>query len=229
MAALEAEIDNLRTAVDYGLETGDVDLVKQITLALPIYWDIRGLVREERAWLERALALDDTRDRTRQLLLSHLARVCYAQGDHVAATEAADEVAKLANELGGVTDRWTELRDEALAALDNGRLDEAEALFRERLDLGIALDNGVGISSSRLNLAYIETKRDRYEDAEEWLNANLPFVRSRGQARCEATTLAYLATTRINSSKPDESGDYALPGGRPLSPDPGSADDHMVP
>ena len=210
VAALEQEIDNLRSAVDYGLGTGDVDLVRGITLSLPIYWDVRGLAREGRAWLDRAIALDETRDRTRQRLLYHLAQVCYAQGDHVAATQAADEVAKLANELGGAVDRWTELREKALEALDNGRLDEAEALFRERLDVAVSIDNGVGISSCRINLALIDTRRERYDDAEAWLTQNLPFVRSRGQARCEATTLAGLADARIKLAKPDEGGDYAL-------------------
>ena len=210
VAALESEIDNLRTAVDYGLETGAVDLVRSITLALPIYWAVRGRAREERAWLERAIALDEARDRTRQRLFYHLAQVHYAMGDHTAATEAADEVAKLANELGGALDRWTELREKALDALDNDRLDEAEVFFRERLELGIAIDNGVGISSCRINLALIDHRRERYEDAEGWLMENLRFVRSRGQARCEANTLAGLAATRINLSKPDDAADYAL-------------------
>ena len=144
------------------------------------------------------------------MLTYHLAQTCYAQGDHETATVLSDEVAKLATELGGAPDRWTELREMGFDALDNGRLDEAASLFRERLEMAIALDNGVGTSACRINLALIETRRSRFDEAEDWLNVNLPFVRSRGQARCEANTMAGLAATRLYQSSPEQGGDYAL-------------------
>ena len=80
VSVLETEIDNLRAAIEYGLEAGDAELVRAITVALPMYWIVRGFYAEARAWLERALGLTDAEDDTRRRLLSALGTIAYAQG-----------------------------------------------------------------------------------------------------------------------------------------------------
>jgi predicted ATPase len=194
---LESEINNLRAAVDFGLSNGDTNLVREITVALPFYWLVRGLYTEGRSWLDRALALDDAHDQTRRRLLSNLGIIAYIQGDHVTAVEATDAAAVLAVELGGATERMALLRDLASTELMKPDYDAAEALYTERLGLAIELDNGVSTSACRLSLAYIANKTQRQDLAEALLNENLRFVRSKGQTRCEATTLADLATIRL--------------------------------
>ncbi|MEX2212146.1 MAG: adenylate/guanylate cyclase domain-containing protein [Gaiellaceae bacterium] len=195
--AFEVEIDNLRGAVAFGLEADDAELVREITAALPTYWIARGLYTEARAWLDRALALDDAEDDTRRRLLSALGTIAYAQGDYVAAIEASDDAASLAASLGGATARLDLLREQALAALRKGDLETAASAFRERLDVAVAADNGVATSSCRLNLASIANKTGRHDRAQALLAENLPFVRSKGQARCEAYTLAGMAETMV--------------------------------
>jgi non-specific serine/threonine protein kinase len=204
VSALTRDIDNLRAAVDYGLATDDAQLVRKITASLPVYWMLRGQYTEGRAWTERALGLDAVEDDIRRRLLSALGSLAYAQGDHVAAIAASDEAANLAARLGGATERLDLLREQALAALRKGELDDAERLFVERLEVAIAVDNGVGTSSCRLNLTSIANARGRHARAEELLAENLPFVRSRGQARCEAYTLVGLAETALHVGRIDE-------------------------
>jgi predicted ATPase len=111
VAELEAEIDNLRTAVEFGLQSGDVESVREVTASLPMYWLVRGLYGEARAWLERALALSEVEDDTRRRLLSALGTIAYVQGDHEAAVEASDAAAALAAQLGGATERLDLLRE----------------------------------------------------------------------------------------------------------------------
>ena len=193
VSVLEAEIDNFRAAIEYGSAAGDVELVRGITVALPMYWVVRGFYGEGRAWLERALALTDAEDDTRRRLLSALGTIAYAQGDHEVAVAASDEAAALAAELGGATDRLDLLREQAFAAMRNADFEAAERHFRERLAVAIEVDNGVAVSSCRLNLSYIANQTERHDVADELLAENLPFVRSKGQARCEAHTLAALA------------------------------------
>jgi tetratricopeptide (TPR) repeat protein len=190
VAVLEREIHNLRAAVDFAIRDGDVELVRTITVALPMYWRFRGLFTEARAWLDRALELSEVEDDTRRRLLSALGTVAYAQGDLVVAKAASDRAASLAAELGGATDRLDLLREQGWAAIRDGDLESAEALFRERFDLAVAVDNGVAISSCRLNLATIANLGGRHDAAEELLAENLPFTRSRGQVTCETVTLA---------------------------------------
>ena len=210
VSELEKEMDNLRAAVELGLRRGDVDLVREITVALLMYWVVRGRYAEGRSWLERALALDGVEDDIHRRLLSALGTVAYAQGDHQAAVAASDEAAELASRLGGATDRLELLGEQGFAALRKDDFAGAEKLLRERLALAIAVDNGVTTSSCRLNLAYIANKLERHAGAEELLAENLSFVRSKGQARCEAYTLAGIAETAILRNVAEDATDEAL-------------------
>jgi predicted ATPase len=208
VAVLEADIGNLRSALSFGLESGDHDVVRSIVAALPMYWLMRGRLSEARSWLERALAIDPVRDDLRRRLLSSFAVVASMQGDHVAAVTAADGAADLASELGGATDRMEQLRELGFAALLKGDYATAEPLYEELFALSVEVDNGVRTSASRLNLATIANRTDRHDRAEQLLRENLPFVRGRGQSRCEATTLAMLAETAIHK---DEAGSASEP------------------
>lgn len=212
VAALETDSSNLRAAVEFGLEAGEPAVVREITASLPMYWTVRGLYSEARSWLERALALGDLEDDTQRRLLSGLGTIAYAQGDHSAAVAASDGAASLATRLGGATERLDLLKEQALAALRKNDFDAAETLFRERLDVAIAVDNGVGTSSCRLNLAYIANKTRHHDRAEALLAENLSFVRSRGQTRCEAHTLAGIAETMVYRDRPQGCAEEALLG-----------------
>lgn len=202
VSILAADIDNLRAAVAFALEVGETHAVREITAALFMFWVMRGLYAEGRAWLERAVALDGTPDETRRRLLSSLAMLAYEQRDYVAATDASDAAAALAADLGGATEELALMREEAFAALMNGELEKAEQLFDQRMRAAIAADNGVATSSCRLNLVTIANKTSRHDRAEQLLSENLPFVRSKGQARCEAYTLAGYAETAFHAGRP---------------------------
>jgi len=210
VAAMGAEIDNLRTAVDFGIETGDATLVRGITVALPMYWIMRDRYAEARAWLERALTASDAQDETRVRLLLALAETAYRQGDHPAAIAASDEAADLTMRLGGVTDRFQDLKRRAGRAWETGKLEEAEALYGEAFDAAVEVDNGVGMSSCRLGLAGLANQAGRHERADSILQENLPFVRGRGQSRCEAFTLAGLAETAVYRELPEPAADWAV-------------------
>jgi predicted ATPase/class 3 adenylate cyclase len=214
VSVFEVEIDNLRAAVATGLETGDVDLVREITASLPMYWIVGGLYTEARSWLERALALGDEQDETRRRLLSALGTIAYSQGDHAVAVAASDEAASLAMRLGGATERFQLIKDRARGAGMRGEIENAEKLWQEALDEATAVDNGVGMSSCRLNLAVLANKASRHDRAEALLYENLPFVRTRGQTRCEANTLAGIAETSIYRDRPQDAAEDALGGMR---------------
>ncbi|HUG49223.1 MAG TPA: adenylate/guanylate cyclase domain-containing protein [Candidatus Limnocylindria bacterium] len=197
VARLEADINNLRAAADFGLATGDRELLRSITSALPMYWLMRGLYAEARAWLERALAVDDARDESRRRLLSALGTIAYAQGDSETAIAASDEAAALATALSGAGDIAASLRERALAAWRKRDYSEAEPLFRQRLEWALAVGNGVAASSCRLMLAQIAINTGRLDEARPLLVENLRFVRSKGQARCEAYTLAAISDVGV--------------------------------
>ncbi len=207
---LEPEVDNLRAAVAYGLRAGDTALVRAIAVALPMFWVMRGRVAEGRAWIERALDLDPSEDDTRRRLLSGLAMLAYMAGDYAAATGAADDAAALATQLGPSIGRTAQLRTQIAAAMAHEDYATAEPLYEELLEVARAEGNGVRTSACRINLAYIANRTGRHERAEALMLENLPFVRSRGQARCEANTLVTLAETNTYLDRPATSANYAV-------------------
>ena len=214
VAMMAAEIDNLRAAVDFGIDSGDAALVRSITVALPMYWLMRDRYAEARIWLERALAISDVEDETRVRLLLALATMAYRQGDHPTAIVASDDAADLTMRLGGVADRFQDLKLRAGRALETGKFDEAEVLYREAFGAAVEVDNGVGMSSCRLNLASIANQTGRHEGADSILQENLPFVRGRGQSRCEAFTLMGLAETAVFRKLPEPAAEWATSGAR---------------
>jgi predicted ATPase/DNA-binding XRE family transcriptional regulator len=214
VSVLAADIGNLRAAVEYGLTAGDIQLVRETTAALRMYWFVRGFYTEARTWLDRALALDATRDRTRQRLLSALGSIAYEQGDHRTAVAASDEAGRLAMELEGVVSRFESLDAQGDAALMKGDLRAAEELYWQALAVALEADNGVGASSCRLGIVWVANRTGRYDDAEELLAENLPFVKARGQSRCEGYTLYYMADTDRWRGRPGDRPEVALLGAR---------------
>ena len=195
VAVLTADIANLRAAAEFGLGTGDTQVVRQITAALHTYWDVRGLYTEARSWQDRALALTDVQDLTRQRLLSAQACTTRTQGDYMAAQAASDEAASLAMTLAGETELYESLQARASAATSKDDLRTAEVLLQEALGVALAAGNGVGTSACRLGLARMANQQGRHDDADDLLAENLPFVRGLGQIRCEGFTLAFMADT----------------------------------
>ena len=63
-------------------------------------------------------------------------------------------------------------------------------------------------------MAVIANKTSRHERARNLLEENLPFVRARGQTRCEATTLSGLAETSLYLGRPDDGVEAAFSAAR---------------
>jgi predicted ATPase/class 3 adenylate cyclase len=213
-AWLEADIDNLRAAVAFALEIEATQIVRDVTLALRLYWIDRGSLAEARSLLERALALDDVEDLTKRRLYSVLGTVAYMQGDHIAAVEASDAAGELAMKLAGVGERFEELDALADAAMMREDWASAEALLEEALAEAESANNGVGMSACRLGLADLAMDANRLDRAESLLDENLPFVRSRGQTRCEGFTLLSLSRMTALKGASADASDHAVGGAR---------------
>jgi ATP/maltotriose-dependent transcriptional regulator MalT len=130
------------------------------------------------------------------------------------AVAASDEAASLAMQLGGVTERFEALQARATAAVMSGDLEAGKALLQDALDVALDVDNGVGTSWCRLNLASVANRTGRHDQADELLDENLPFVRARGQTRCEGYTLAGMADTTVLRGRPGDCAASALLGAR---------------
>ena len=150
-----------------------------------------------RSWQDRALALSDMQDVTRQRLLSALAGFARMQGDYLTAQAASDEAASPAMALAGEMELFESLLARFRSARSKDDLRTAEALLTEALGVALAAGNGVGTSACRLGLVSVANRQGHHDEADDLLAENLPFVRGLGQIRCEGYTLGYVADTSV--------------------------------
>jgi non-specific serine/threonine protein kinase len=136
---LEAEHDNLRAAIQWGLSTSPVTGL-ELTSALWWFWHYRGYWSEGRQWLERALGQADGRasPRARAKALYGLGALSWLLGDLVSARDILEESTGLSGETGDKPSlayaltflgRTVEIIGEVAPA--RALLEESVAIFRE--------------------------------------------------------------------------------------------------
>ncbi|HHW86424.1 MAG TPA: helix-turn-helix domain-containing protein [Chloroflexi bacterium] len=89
---LARNLDNLRAALRYWIDAGAHEAVR-LAAALREFWYARGHLREGRAWLAQALAVDTVSDAARGYALLSAGQLAHNLGDH------ADAHARLAEAL----------------------------------------------------------------------------------------------------------------------------------
>jgi predicted ATPase/DNA-binding CsgD family transcriptional regulator len=84
---LDQEHDNLRLALRWACEAGESDVGPRLAGALWRFWQVRGYLREGRAWLERLLASAMPAERTsaRARALNAIGFLAFLQGDYATA------------------------------------------------------------------------------------------------------------------------------------------------
>jgi DNA-binding CsgD family transcriptional regulator/tetratricopeptide (TPR) repeat protein len=194
---LAAEHDNLRAALAWAIETGEVDLALGLAGALWRFWWTRGYLTEGRRWLEAALALASPDTVGRAKALHAAGSLAQEQGDHeqataylergLAAARAAQDrliAARCLNELGFI-------------ARDRGAYEQADRSFGEALALCREAGDRRGVAVSLANLggvALLQSDVDRAEAA--FVEAAAAF-RAAEDRRSEATALSCLADVAV--------------------------------
>ena len=148
LARLEADHDNLRTALAWSLEHGPHDVAAQLCGALWRFWYLRGYLVEGRGWLKQALAPDKLlSDTARARALYGAANLAWFQGDFAGARSLASGSVALWRRLGDPHGLGQALAILGLAqgyqgdqALAHSLLEESLAIFRQLGDdWGLAL------------------------------------------------------------------------------------------
>jgi predicted ATPase len=136
---LDSEHDNLRGALRFTIDSGDVDSVLQLE-GLPRFWRMQGHFGEGRRWLEEALARGGDAAALRAKGLRTLAVLAHDQGDASVAIQAAEEALSIFRTRGDVADIISGLNALGMAVGDRelqtaGRyFKEAEQLARDSAD-----------------------------------------------------------------------------------------------
>ncbi|MGP3776384.1 ATP-binding protein [Streptomyces sp. SDT5-1] len=127
---LTTELDNVRTALEFGLDRPAGRAATELSGALWFFWHCCGFTREGLHYLERALARDTERSRARARVLWVCSLVLSTLGDTRSAEARAVESADVAAYLGD-TEAAAEARAmAAFAAVISGDTQRAQELAR---------------------------------------------------------------------------------------------------
>jgi predicted ATPase len=198
-ALLEEDHNNLRAALRWAQEGGNLDLGLRLAGALWYFWQVQGHLNEGRAWLEGLLALADAPDQGSVTpmawaeALNCAAWLAYIQTDYAAATHMAEHARTLSQGLAGRYDRAFALTTLAMVAMDQNDYEHATALQEEALALYRAESNDPAISASLNNLGLLAGLQGDFTRASALLEERVARARERGDRRGAAVSLDNLA------------------------------------
>jgi non-specific serine/threonine protein kinase len=133
---LEAEHPNLRAALTWLVEHGEVLALVRLASALWQFWYQHGHFREGRLWLEQAMErANDVPPTLRAGLLYKTGALAHYQGDEERAVALLEEGLALSREVGGTWATPYVLMTLGLITVDQGHYAEAVPLLEEALPI----------------------------------------------------------------------------------------------
>jgi predicted ATPase/DNA-binding CsgD family transcriptional regulator len=131
---LEIEHPNLRSALSWMREAGDVAQLLELAGNLCFFWELRGHIREGREWLEWGLGQDATvPPAARAAGQISLAGILFQQGEFTRALELCDDSIRLYHEIGDVIGVAHACESAIPNAHNAGQLDRAASYMVQAL------------------------------------------------------------------------------------------------
>jgi hypothetical protein len=209
---LERDRSNLRSALDWLIQSREAEAALRLAAAMGKFWYIRGYLTEGREQLEAALALPGSSHRpsTRAAALVQLAELAILQGDRERAIPLVHEVLALQRELGDL--RGVNRSYWNLARIQPGwepaTLRNAEALLEHALAIARAVEDRLGVANALLQLGRIASiDRDHTKARLCWEESEREFRGLGFQGRGLANCLAYLAEHAVQRGAHDAARD----------------------
>jgi non-specific serine/threonine protein kinase len=199
---LEREHDNVRAALRWALEDGDLLVGLRLASTLRRFWWRRGYLSEGRRWLVDLLARGDHEPGVRETAewataLGAAGYLAWAQADYSAALSYhRDAIA-----------RWVELKEpRGLAAAEGflgttlsskGELGSARPVLEHSLAGWRRLGHAIGTANSLFQLGLIALFEQRFADAGDLLNEALSLHREAGSVNDAAYDITMLGTLAV--------------------------------
>ncbi|CAA9497686.1 MAG: hypothetical protein AVDCRST_MAG12-2460 [uncultured Rubrobacteraceae bacterium] len=188
---LETEYGNLRVALAWALERGEVDQGLWFGGALGEFWYMGGNLGEGRRWLEAALVnggdAPPTPSRTKALLRAGW--IAWEQGDYEGSAALSTEALALARGSGDEAGAITALSSLGWAALLADEVERASALAEEALALGRALEDAGGMARALLVLGLAAVVSGDYGRGAALHEESLALARRAGDGLAMALSL----------------------------------------
>jgi predicted ATPase/DNA-binding CsgD family transcriptional regulator len=199
---LDREVDNIRAALAFALESGRAQSVLRIGVCLAQFWGVRGLLRQESVWLDQALALPTegiaepvTDPALVARALGMLGIVAFEAGDYPLARERLEASLGMRRELGDRFGIANMLNNLALIATGEGDHAQARALHEESIAVRRALGSERAVGSALVNLGDTLNSLGEHGQARAAFEEALAMAGRQGDPRVHAHALNNLAET----------------------------------
>ena len=204
-AQLDDEHDNLRAALTWAAETGEVELEVRLVVAARWFWTVRGYLSEGRRFFEGALERAAAAPKPlRATALAHGAIFPYRQGATSVAKQQWEEALALFRELEDPDGIGRVTGDLGGVAVAEGDLDRAVELYEEALQLFREQDNRVRVGIALSNLGAIENMRHEPEAAVRYYDEAVELQRQIGANDNLAISLHNVSRSLITLGRLEE-------------------------
>ena len=212
---LEADYDNLRTALAWAEEHDDAEVGLGICAAMWRFWLIRGHLSEVRERLEKVLALASAQApaKSRARVLNGLGTIIHEIGDFNAARHPLEESLQIWRTLGDKAGTASVLNNLSWIAAMLGDNDASVSMAEESLLIHRELGNKRGIAVALHNMSFVALQQSRIADARGLLHESMQLRQAIGDIRgvsYEQTMLAWVEMFDGNNEKARELVDTAL-------------------
>ena len=178
---LAAEHDNLRAALGWARDQGDVEMWLRLAGALAWFWVPRGDFAEGRAWLDGALAAGtEATPAARARALRGAALLAAYTGDYVAVRPLLEEAIALAPTVGDVRTQARSLATLCLSAALAGDAVAVATTGERALGLGRALGDVWVVGQALWSIALMDWREGRLETARRRADEGLALARATG-------------------------------------------------
>jgi predicted ATPase/DNA-binding SARP family transcriptional activator len=204
LARIEDEHDNVRAALVYALESGEVTLALRLVVGIRRFWQIHGYLAEGAQSLRSALtATEGTPSELRANAFNMLGILAGEQGDFDAAYREFTAAAGEARAVGATRALASALVNLGNLAFFSGDLDAARDLYRESIEHFTALGDTRGQAQAQENIGLLSLTADDAGEAVTWLAA------ARAQASEVGDELEVARATRSLAGANIELGNFA--------------------
>ena len=195
---LQHENENLRAALEWSLDHGDVVIAARLCRALWRFWYTCGYFDEGLQWTERILGAGQAlRPGLRADVLCAAAALAYRHGDLPRAETLAEECLTLQDEAGDKHGRAMALIYVGYAEQESGRLAQARAHLEESLAVFRSQNDTFGMALVTIGLAQAVYDQGDYPTARRLFEEALELARRRGDLDTIATALINLGWMKI--------------------------------
>jgi non-specific serine/threonine protein kinase len=192
---LGADHDNLRTALDWGLGSGESAATLQMAAALGLMWVYIGQVTEGREWIERGLATaGGLPDIVRARALGAMAELAWGQSDFEFAIRASEESLNLCREFEDVQGMARALCIQGQAGLYRSEYERASDLLQRSSDLSREAGSKYHLGMALMLLGVTASNQGDYARAVAFCEEALALQREIGNRWGMVGSLGTLAT-----------------------------------